>query len=105
MLQRNFLMSLGAGCVVSQLPAMAEAANAFRPVMSFEDAARPYLKEQYAKDGYVDRSGVVRNGGLGCSAYVSVVLHRMRDGPDWHICPVKLFILEKLPISDRQRKM
>src|SRR5262249_38091571 len=30
-----------------------------------------------------DAQGKIQNDGLGCSAYTSVVLHRMRDGEDW----------------------
>ncbi|MEM7474857.1 MAG: hypothetical protein AAF483_07685 [Planctomycetota bacterium] len=51
--------------------------------MSFSDAAKPYTDSRYAFEGYVDKSGQIQGGGLGCSAYVSVVLHRMRNGPAW----------------------
>jgi hypothetical protein len=55
----------------------------FSPRMSFENAARPYLNVEYRRDGFVDRQGRVQGGGLGCSAYVSVVLHRIQFGAEW----------------------
>jgi len=70
--------------VLTQLPLLAaDDSKRFRPQMTIDEAAKPFLKERYAKEGDVDLSGRVRNGGLGCSAFVSVMLHRMRDGPDW----------------------
>jgi hypothetical protein len=67
------------GCFFS--PAIAE--RPFKPALSFPKAADPFTKAKYNKDGYVDKSGRIRNGGLGCSAYTSVVLHRMRHGKGW----------------------
>ena len=54
-----------------------------RPKMSFAQAARPYQGLRYDLGGYVGADGKVRRGGLGCSAYTSAVLHRMRDGEGW----------------------
>jgi hypothetical protein len=51
--------------------------------MSFEAAVEPYSHEVYNYDGYVSGRGAVVNGGLGCSGFVSVVLHRMRYGDNW----------------------
>lgn len=51
--------------------------------MSFDDAVKPFHRYAYDRNGYVDRAGQVRNGGLGCSSYVSVVLHRMCYGDEW----------------------
>src|SRR4051794_2097522 len=51
--------------------------------MTFEEARRPYARSAYVYSGHVARDGTVRNGGLGCSAFTSVVLHRMRDGDGW----------------------
>ncbi len=51
--------------------------------MSFAEASRPYEGHKYVYSGNVGPDGMVRDGGLGCSAYTSVVLHRMRDGADW----------------------
>jgi hypothetical protein len=54
-----------------------------RPRMSFREALAPYTGYRYVYSGHVGADGKVRNGGLGCSAFTSVVLHRMRDGKDW----------------------
>jgi hypothetical protein len=54
-----------------------------KPRLSFEDALAPYAGHKYKYEGYVGADGKVVNGGLGCSAFTSVVLHRMRDGEDW----------------------
>jgi hypothetical protein len=54
-----------------------------KPRMSFAEASRPYEGLKYSLSGWVGRDGKVRGGGLGCSAYTSVVLHRMRDGAAW----------------------
>lgn len=51
--------------------------------MSLKDASAPYSKLKYDKDGYIDKDGNVKNSGLGCSAFVSVVLHRMQNGDQW----------------------
>ncbi len=51
--------------------------------LTFEEAARPYLGQRYEYSGYVGPDGKVKGGGLGCSAFTSVVLHRMRDGEAW----------------------
>lgn len=51
--------------------------------MSFKDASIPYSKFSYNKEGFVDGEGKVKNRGLGCSAFVSVVLHRMQNGEQW----------------------
>jgi len=51
--------------------------------MSFEAAAEAYYREVYNYDGYVNGRGEVVNGGLGCSGFVSIVLHRMRYGNSW----------------------
>lgn len=67
----------------SPLPAAPPARQEFSAIQSFQSAADPYSKAAYDREGYVDRSGVIHGNGLGCSAYVSVVLHRMRDGADW----------------------
>jgi serine/threonine protein kinase len=53
------------------------------PKMSFEEARKPYLNNKYVYSGHVGPDGKVRNDGLGCSAFTSVVLHRMRDGSEW----------------------
>ncbi len=75
----------------------------WEPKMSFEKAAKPYSDYGYGKTGYVDFDGKVKYGlksvdkdnkeriekkeasWLGCSAYASIVLHRMRYGygNDW----------------------
>jgi len=54
-----------------------------RSKTSFAQAAKPYSSAKYNADGYVGAGGAIRGGGLGCSAYVSVVLHRMRYGMVW----------------------
>jgi hypothetical protein len=51
--------------------------------ISFERAIEPYAHEVYNYDGYVNGKGQVVNGGLGCSGFVSVVLHRMKYGDNW----------------------
>ena len=51
--------------------------------MTLQEAAEPYLKEKYAAEGYVGGDGTVKGGGLGCSAYATAVLYRMRYGKEW----------------------
>jgi hypothetical protein len=58
-------------------------AEPFKWTMSFKQAVEPYAHEVYNYDGYVNGKGAVVNGGLGCSGFVSVVLHRMRYGDNW----------------------
>ncbi len=55
----------------------------FEPVMAFARAAAPWAGYAYARGGFVDASGKVRGEGLSPASYVSVVLHRMRDGEPW----------------------
>jgi hypothetical protein len=59
------------------------AQNAFKPNMTFAAAVKNYDSYAYNTDGYVGKTGKVMNGGLGCSAFVSVVMHQMRDGKDF----------------------
>ncbi|MCE9530138.1 MAG: hypothetical protein K8T89_03225 [Planctomycetes bacterium] len=54
-----------------------------KPQMSFAAAQEPFQKFTYKYNGYVGPDGKVRNDGLGCSAFTSAVLHRMRDGDEW----------------------
>jgi hypothetical protein len=54
-----------------------------QPRMSYDDASRPYEGFKYNLNGYVAPTGKIVGDGLGCSAFTSVVLHRMRDGEDW----------------------
>lgn len=55
-----------------------------KALMSFRDASAPYEGTSYnSKNGYVGRDGKIKNGGLGCGSYASVVLQRMRHGKDW----------------------
>ena len=56
---------------------------AFKPKMSFAAAVKTYSTNAYNKDGHVDKDGKVVGGGLGCSAFVSVVLYQMREGKDF----------------------
>jgi hypothetical protein len=58
-------------------------AEEWKRQQSFEDASKPYEGQKYKVDGYVDKKGDVQGGGLGCSAYASVVLHRMRWDTKW----------------------
>ncbi len=53
------------------------------PRLTFAEASRPYERLKYSVSGWVGPDGKVRGAGLGCSAYTSVVLHRMRDGDGW----------------------
>lgn len=54
-----------------------------QPRMSFEEAMKPFTGFAYDYGGHVGPDGKVRGNGLGCSAFTSAVLHRMRDGEDW----------------------
>jgi len=54
-----------------------------KPKMGFEEAIKPFTDLKYNYSGYVGADGRVRNDGLGCSGFTSVVLHRMRDGDNW----------------------
>ena len=54
-----------------------------RPKMGFPEAMKPYEGLAYDYSGHVDATGKVIGKGLGCSAFTSIVLHRMRDGDDW----------------------
>jgi hypothetical protein len=60
-----------------------DAGEPFKWAMSFKGAIEPYAHEVYNFDGYVNSKGAVVNGGLGCSGFVSIVLHRMRYGDNW----------------------
>jgi hypothetical protein len=60
-------------------------AEPFQWKMSFKRAIEPYAHEVYNYDGYVNGKGAVVNGGLGCSGFVSIVLHRMRYGENWQV--------------------
>jgi hypothetical protein len=54
-----------------------------KPKMTFADAMKPYTDMKYDYSGYIDKKGERHGEGLGCSAFTSVVLHRMRDGDKW----------------------
>lgn len=51
--------------------------------MSFALAQKPFRQLAHRLCGYVSEEGRVRHDGLAPASYVSVVLHRMRDGADW----------------------
>ncbi len=51
--------------------------------MTLKEAMTPFHGYAYNFNGHVDSSGEVVQGGLGCSGFVSAVLHRMQHGKDW----------------------
>lgn len=53
-----------------------------RARMTFAAAMRPYAGLKYDLHGCLDREGKAGTA-LGCSAFTSAVLHRMRDGDGW----------------------
>ena len=58
--------------------------SVFKAVSHYSEARKEYTDGSlgYDKDGCIKKNGALKGEGLGCSSYVSAVLHRMKYGED-----------------------
>lgn len=83
-MSRTFaLVALGALVPVLALADEPPRAALVKSQMSFDEAMKPYADLKYDYAGYIAKDGKAKGKGLGCSAFTSVVLHRLRDGEKW----------------------